>query len=220
MMLMEWVHNWNDSGASGFGGASPASPKAGDILRGYARQQMMEFAPEVFGGSRGKVDVSSSGWSSLDQMPDPAAAHGIKQDYPWDADARTYFRWYEELLFARAREEDRRLLLGGPAKTSGMLLAGEFSEIQIDTGRNRPPPSQPPPSSQGGKPTAPSKPTKPTPDPLGPTSSPTPTTTSPTPTTTSPTPTTTSPIPPSLSDFVYGRPSHRCRPHPLERRRL
>lgn len=86
----------------------------------------------------GSIDMSRgfSGFGNLpplDWMPNPGAEHGVddRGQFSWNAaDPYTYFRWYESLQFARAREEDRRLLLGDSAKTSRMLLAGKFSENQ------------------------------------------------------------------------------------------
>jgi hypothetical protein len=89
----------------------------------------------------GSIDMSRgfSGFGNLpplDWMPTPGAEHGIDDSgkFPWNvADSYTYFRWYESVLFERAREEDRRLLLGDSWKATRMLLAGKFDEIQLDT---------------------------------------------------------------------------------------
>lgn len=87
----------------------------------------------------GSIDMSR-GFSSLgslpglDWMPNPAAEHGVdvRSKLPWNAaDPYTYFRWYESVLFERAREEDRRLFLGMPGKPR-ILLADKGSEIPFD----------------------------------------------------------------------------------------
>ncbi len=89
----------------------------------------------------GSIDMSRgfSGFGNLpplDWMPNPGAQHGIDDSgkFPWNvADSYTYFRWYESVLFERAREEDRRLLLGDSWKATRMLLADNSGEIQLDT---------------------------------------------------------------------------------------
>lgn len=89
----------------------------------------------------GSIDMSRgfSGFGnlpSLDWMPNPGVEHGVdvRGQFSWNvADSYTYFNWYESLKFARAREENRRLLLGGFAKTTRMLLADNSGEIQLDT---------------------------------------------------------------------------------------
>jgi hypothetical protein len=89
----------------------------------------------------GSIDMSRGfsafgNFPTLDWMPNPGAEHGVdvRGQFPWNvADSYTYFRWYESVLLARAREEDRRLLLGDSAKTSPILLASNSGEIQLDT---------------------------------------------------------------------------------------
>jgi hypothetical protein len=71
MMLMDFLHHMYGGGAGGGIGFGPG---------GWG-----------FGDGNGTIDMSS-GWSSLDRMPNPGAAYGITRNYPWDADAITYFR--------------------------------------------------------------------------------------------------------------------------------
>ena len=72
----------------------------------------------------GSIDMSR-GFSglgnlpSLDWMPNPGAEHGVdvRGQFQWNVDdAYTFSLWYESVLFGRAREENRRLLLGSSAR--------------------------------------------------------------------------------------------------------
>lgn len=90
----------------------------------------------------GSIDMSrGSSFGNLpplDWMPNPAAAHGVdvKGQFGWNiADTRTYFQWYELVLFERQqealRQELRRWLLEMPIKPR-ILLAGKIQEIEWD----------------------------------------------------------------------------------------